>query len=112
MAIGAHEKGKIMNCRKIVFFLLLSITLFTGSILAQTRHREAVLTRFLGAITGATLAEEAFGSQCYYHDGPAYLFVYPGAPMYAYDYPTYAYSPLYAYQDMRRAIYPSYFFSR
>ena len=100
-----------MTIYKKAFFVLIGVGL-VPSLHAQNRQREAAVGRFLGALTGATLAEESFGNQCYYQDGPAYLFVYPGAPIYAYDYPTYVYSPIYAYPDMRHAIYPSYFFSR
>lgn len=94
------------------YLMLIGTFFIMGTITAQPRYRESAVAQFLGAITGATFAEEAFGNQCYYQDGPAYLYVYPGAPLYAYDYPTYVYAPQYAYPDMRHAIYPSYYFSR
>lgn len=91
--------------------LLIFLSLVQGAH-AQRCTRDAAVGRFLSGLTGASLAEDAFGNQCYYQDGPPYLFIYPGAPIYAYDYPTYLYAPMYAYPNMRHAIYPSYFFYR
>jgi hypothetical protein len=101
-----------MGSKNRTFFTLIYCGLSIVTLEAQIRHRDAVVGRLIGALTGASLAEELFGNQCYYQDGPAYDFVYPGAPLYAYDYPTYLYSPIYAYPHMSHAIYPSYFFSR
>lgn len=55
---------------------------------------------FAGAIAGAAIAGSC-DVDCYgYYDPyvpPAYRVYYPGAPILAYDYPTYKYSPMYAY---------------
>lgn len=75
-------------------------------------HRSSAVAGFLGAITGATIAAAAYSEPCYYRNCPQYDFVYPGSPIYTYDYPTYVYSPVYAYPDMRYNIYPSYYFYR
>ncbi len=101
-----------MIMRRVSVLGLLCAVFFIGSSAAQCRHREAAVGRFLSGLTGAAIANDAFGNQCYYQDGPAYDFIYPGAPIYAYDYPTYVYSPIYAYADMKHEIYPSYYFSR
>ena len=101
-----------MDINRVVILVLFCTAFFVESSVAQDRHRNAAVGRFLSGLTGAAAANDAFGNQCYYQDGPAYDFIYPGAPIYAYDYPAYVYSPIYAYPDMRHAIYPSYYFTR
>lgn len=56
---------------------------------------------FAGAIAGAALAGSAdvdYYGYYYPYMEPGYRVIYPGAPIYAYDYPTYKYSPIYSYQ--------------
>lgn len=55
---------------------------------------------FAGAIAGAALAGSAdvdYYGYYYPYVEPNYRVFYPGAPIYAYDYPTYKYSPIYSY---------------
>lgn len=63
---------------------------------------------FAGAFTGAALAGAY--DRAYYVDMPTYEMVYPGAPILAYDYPTYVYTPVYAYPDTLYT-YPGYYFA-
>ena len=82
------------------------------NIQGRCRRNGSVVANFLGAITGASLAQESFGNQCYYQDGPAYEYIYPEAPRYIYSYPTYMYAPNYSYMHVRNNVYPSYHFRR
>lgn len=62
---------------------------------------------FAGAVTGTALA-----STGYYDDyAPVYGPVYAGAPIYAYDYPTYVYDPMYAYRTPPRYLYPGFYYA-
>ena len=104
-----------MNINLLGLLSLLSLGLAFSSLEARCRrrcNRRAAVADFLGAITGATAAARAYSDECYYREGPPYEYIYPGAPIYVYDYPTYVYAPRYAYMDIRYDIYPSYFFRR
>ncbi len=93
-----------------IMLALLSIgTLSIGTSNAQRERCDNIVARFLGGITGATFAAESYSYKCHYREGPAYDISYPGAPRYAYDYPTYMYSPVYSYMHVRHTIYPSYY---
>lgn len=83
---------------------LLYTLIFTMSFSLLANHP---LADFLGGITGATAAQAY--NDCY-PVNPNYDFVYPGVPIYAYDYPTQVYSPVYSYINTRYSVYPSYFF--
>jgi hypothetical protein len=78
----------------------------TASLEARRCSRFAT---FLGAISGATAAARY---NDYYPVYPQYDFVYPGAPIYAYDYPVQVYAPVYTYTSMRYSVYPSYYYIR
>ncbi len=62
---------------------------------------------FAGAVTGAALASNG----CYDDYAPVYGPMYAGAPLYAYDYPTYVYDPMYAYRTPPRYLYPGFFYA-
>jgi hypothetical protein len=90
---------------------LLLLTMLSSTVDARRcRSNGAAAAGFFGALTGATLAASAYSDQCYYREGPPYDFYYPGAPIYAYDYPTYIYAPTYADVSIRYSIYPSYYY--
>lgn len=95
------------------FALILLMGLLTSSHVEARRrsHRGAAAASFfIGAFTGAALAGmHDYYDDCYYVDSPQYDFIYAGAPLYAYDYPTYQYAPVYAYTDTLYTIYPSYY---
>ena len=99
---------------------LFAILLITGGALYQNiearchrRHSQgsSIFAGIVGAITGAAVAA-SINTPCYYRESPAYEFVYPAAPLYAYDYPTYVYAPVYTYPEMRFTRYPSYYLMR
>ncbi len=54
----------------------------------------------VGAIAGAAVAGSCDVDRYGYYDPyvpPAYRVYYPGAPIFAYDYPTWKYAPIYTY---------------
>lgn len=109
-----------MNTQKVAFALITLIALAASSTTEARRyyrrnhyhHRGSSIGSALGflagALTGATLAHSY--DSCYYRNMPTYDMVYRGAPLLAYDYPTYAYSPMYAYPGTLYT-YPGYYFS-
>lgn len=62
-----------------------------------------------GALIGSALSRNRYYNDCRYRERPPYDYFYPGAPRYAYDYPAYVYSPVYAYSSTRYTVYPSYY---
>ncbi len=53
-----------------------------------------------GALAGAAIAGSCDVDYYGYYEPympPSYRVYYPGAPIYAYDYPTYKYAPIYSY---------------
>jgi len=103
---------KLLTLLSLALIFSVTTETFTQSRCRRHRCDSHIVAGFLGGLTGATLAAASFGDQWYYQDGAAYEYVYPGAPLYAYDYPTYVYSPVYAYSDMRYTTYPSYYLRR
>lgn len=99
--------------------LLLALVITGGSLyqdLEARCHRRysrgsSLFAGIVGAVAGAAVAA-SIDYPCYYRECPQYDFAYPAAPLFAYDYPTYVYSPVYAYPDMRYSIYPSYYLAR
>ncbi len=77
-------------------------------LLAQTiqAKRCSPLAAVLGTITGASAAAEYVDRRPV---RPNYDFVYPGAPIYIYDYPPQVYSPVYSYINTRYSVDPSYY---
>ena len=91
---------------KTNLYLLALTVLVSHSIQAR---RCSALATILGGITGATAAATYYER---YPVNPNYDFIYPGAPLYAYDYPTQMYSPVYSYINSRYTTYPSYYYMR
>ena len=96
----------------LLALLCLSLTHQTDARCRRRRCRGSAVAEFLGAVTGSALAASRYSDRCYYREGPPFDFAYPAAPLYAYDYPTYVYSPVYSYTNIRYDIYPSYFLRR
>ena len=82
---------------------LLLIILLAQTIQAQ---RCSPLAEVLSTITGTRAAAAYMDRR---PASPNYDFVYPGAPLYAYDYPTQVYSPVYSYINTRYSVSPSYY---
>jgi hypothetical protein len=97
------KRGNFMNYKILIILGLMA----NASLEARRCSRFAA---FLGAVSGATAA--ACYDDYYYPVYPQYDFVYPGAPIYAYDYPTQVYAPVYAYTSIRYSVYPSYYYIR
>ena len=99
-----------------VLVLLFFITHLVSGLDARCCRRRSGEAAFiggvLGALTGATIAATAYCDEVYWDAAPAYDFVYRGAPIYAYDYPTYMYAPVYADTHIRYSVYPSYYWRR
>ena len=99
---------------KIAFVLVVVLGVLAGTNLEARRHccrrgsSGAALGFFAGAFAGAAIASSC--DRNYYVDMPTYDVVYRGAPLLAYDYPTYVYSPMYAYPNTLYT-YPGYFWA-
>jgi hypothetical protein len=102
------KKGEAKMKKSLLGCCIAILSILTYSYIDARRcSRSATAAGFIaGALTGAALAGAM--DDMYYTDIPAYNIVYPGMPLYEYDYPTYSYAPVYAYYDTLYTLYPSY----